>query len=241
MNHLNQLCVCYKYILQDALSWYTYNAAHIISTTAIAKRKNDCHDRGAFTVFKEFMHSWVGYKLVKVLLIFGLSPKIRDDLEDWSPDLFNLFSYMGNKKRNTKKEDADHLLTILFQKTLHSRYFAKLPFGSKANFEKMPNTILPLVVLTWLRQLQEHFYEISDNKESGDWNVHGKYCALRTKHMSKDFPLGNVHMMKANSTSLVKVESVTCIKPDGKHTKGVVKSFEEWAAKILCWDNNDYV
>ncbi len=48
-------------------------------------------------------------------------------------------------------------------------------------------------------------------------------------------------MMKANSTSLVKVESVTCIKPDGKHTKGVMKSLEEWAAKILCWDKNDYV
>jgi hypothetical protein len=110
------------------------------------------------------MHSWVGYKLVKVLLIFGLDPKIRDDLEDWSPDLFNLVSYMGNKKRSTKKEEADHLLTILFQKTLHSGYFAKLPFGSKANFEKMPNTILPMILLTWLRQLQEHFYKISDNK-----------------------------------------------------------------------------
>jgi hypothetical protein len=192
-------------------------------------------------VFQELMHSWVRYELVKVLLIFGLSQKNCDDLEDWSPDLFNLFFYMGDKKWNTKKEEADRLLTILFQKTLHSRYFAKLPFGSKANFEKMPNTILPLVVLTWLRQLQEHFYEISDNKESGDWNVQGKYCAVRTKHVSKDFPLDNVHMMKANSTSLVKVESVTCIKLDGKHTKGVVKSLEEWAAKILCWDNNDYV
>ncbi len=72
-------------------------------------------------------------------------------------------------------------------------------------------------------------------------NYHGKYCAVRTKHVSKDFPLDNVHMMKANRTSLVKVESVTCIKPDGKHTKGVMKSIEEWAAKILCRDNNDYV
>jgi hypothetical protein len=97
----------------------------------------------------------------------------------------------------------------------------------------MPNTILPLVVLMWLCQLQEHFYEIRDNKESGDWNVHGKYCAVRTKHVSKDFSLDNVHMIKANSTSLVKVESVTCIKPNGKHTKGVVKSLEEWAAKNI--------
>jgi hypothetical protein len=137
------------------------------------------------------------------------------------------FFLYGRQKTEYKKKEADCLLTILFQKTLHSGYFAKLPFGSKANFEKMPNTILPLVVLTWLCQLQEHFYEISDNKESGDWNVHGKYCAIRTKHVSKDFPLDNVHMMKANSTSLVKIKSVTCIKPDGKHTKGVVKSLEK--------------
>jgi hypothetical protein len=87
-----------------------------------------------------------------------------------------------------------------------------------------------------LRQLQKHFYEIGDNKESGDWNVHGKncYCFFRAKNVSKDFPLDNVHMMKANSTSLVKVDSVTYIKPDGKPHKTVVKSLEEWAAKILC-------
>ncbi len=31
-------------------------------------------DRGAFNLFQELMHSWVGYELVKVLLTFGLSP-----------------------------------------------------------------------------------------------------------------------------------------------------------------------
>jgi hypothetical protein len=76
---------------------------HIISTTAITKGKNDCDDRGAFTVFQELMHSWFGYELVKILLIFGLNPKIRDDLKDWSPDLFNLFSYMGDKNGVQKK------------------------------------------------------------------------------------------------------------------------------------------
>jgi hypothetical protein len=51
-------------------------------------------------MFQESMHSWVGYKLVKVLLNFGLSPKIWQDLKDWSPDLFNLFSYLSNKQRD---------------------------------------------------------------------------------------------------------------------------------------------
>ena len=109
-------------------------------------------------MFQDLIHSWVGYELVKVLLSFGLTPKICEDLEEWSPDLFNVFTYMGDKKRETKKNEAERILTILFQKTQHNSYFAKLLLGSKANFEKMPNAILPLVVLTWLRQLQEYFF-----------------------------------------------------------------------------------
>ncbi len=77
-------------------------------------------------MFQDLMHSWVGYKLIKVLLIFGLTPKIRDDLEDWSPDLFNVFTYTGNKKGDTNTEEADRVLTILFQKTQHNSYFTKL-------------------------------------------------------------------------------------------------------------------
>jgi hypothetical protein len=67
---------CSVSVLQDALSWYTYDAAITISTTSIAKRKVDYDDRGAFNMFQGLMHSWVGYKLVKVLLAFGLSQKM---------------------------------------------------------------------------------------------------------------------------------------------------------------------
>jgi hypothetical protein len=44
-------------------------------------------------------------------------------------------------------------------------------------------------------------------------------------------------MMKANSTAVAKITSVQWIKPDSKNTK-IIKSLEEWAAKILCRDNN---
>jgi hypothetical protein len=101
------------------------------------QKKVDFDDRGAFNMFQELMHSWVGYELVKVLLNFGLSPKIRQDLEDWSPDLFNLFSYLGNKQWDpSKKEQAERLLTILFDRTQHNGYFAKLPTGSRDKFAK---------------------------------------------------------------------------------------------------------
>ncbi len=47
-------------------------------------------------------------------------------------------------------------------------------------------------------------------------------------------------MSKANNTTVEKITSVSWIKPDNKINKMVIKSLEEWAAKILCWDN-DYV
>jgi hypothetical protein len=145
---------CSLSTLQDTLSWYAYDAANVISTTLIAKNKVNFDDRGAFNMFQELMHSWVGYKLVKVLLNFGLRPNIWQDLEDWSTDLFNLFSYLGNKQWDpSKKEHAEHLLTILFDRTLHNGYFAKLPFGSRDKFAKMTNTTFALVVSMWLRML----------------------------------------------------------------------------------------
>jgi hypothetical protein len=120
MTYHDNILFCFVSTLQDALSWYTYDATNIISTTSIAK-KIDYDDRGAFIMFQELMHSWVGYELVKVILTFGLSPKIREDLESWAPDLFNLFSYLGDKKwDSSKKEHAEELLTILFDKTLHN-------------------------------------------------------------------------------------------------------------------------
>jgi hypothetical protein len=142
-------------------------------------------------MFQELMHSWVGYELVlvKVLLTFGLSPKIWEDLESWSLDLFNLFSYLGDKQWDpSKKGCAEELLTILFDKTLHNGYFRKQPFGSKDKFAKITNTTLPLVVLMWLHQLEEYFYEIGDTNESEDWNAHGKYCPVKARNVSKEFP-----------------------------------------------------
>jgi hypothetical protein len=102
----------------------------------------------------------------------------------------------------------------------------------------MTNTTLALVVLTWLRQLQEYLYKIGDANENEDWNVHGKYCPVKAKHVSREFPLDNMYMIKANSIAVNKITSVQLITPDNKNSKQVVKSLEEWAAKIMCRDNN---
>ena len=127
-------------------------------------------------MFEHIIHSWVGYELVKVLLKYGLSPSVRSDLKDWSSDLFELFAYFGDKTRDASKRPTMQM-NILFDQTEHVSYFEKIGFGRKAKFEKMPNTIIPLVVLTWLRQLQEHVFNLPDHSSQADWSYLGRYVA----------------------------------------------------------------
>ncbi len=58
----------------------TFDAAFVISNSAISKKKVEVEDKGGnYGLFEHLMHSWVGYELVKVFLKYGLSPKLRSD------------------------------------------------------------------------------------------------------------------------------------------------------------------
>ena len=116
------------------LAWYVYDAAQVIATK-IAKKPFDGIDRGDSLVFQDFIQSWVGYELVKVLNVFGLQPKIRSDLATWSPDLFATFN-------DRHKDKATKTLDLLFDQTEHNSYFGKLNFGNKEKFKTMNNSSL---------------------------------------------------------------------------------------------------
>jgi hypothetical protein len=178
------------------------------------------------------MHSWVGFELVQVFIAFGLSPQLRDDLNDFSPDLFNLFSYFGEKQRDSsKKDEAERLLEILFNKTEHNSYFGKQPFGKKTKFLKMENTTIPLVILTWLRQLQEHFYLQPTLNKSNDWSDHGRYCNA-TQKLAVKKGVNNIYMAKAAGGQLHKMTSFDDIKPNNKDSDVVIKSLYDWSVRI---------
>ncbi len=87
------------------LSWYVHDAAHVIAIK-IAKKPFDGNDRDDSLYFQEFIQSWVGYELVKVLNVFGLHPKIWTDLADWSPDLLATFTHLSNRTNNQHKDKA---------------------------------------------------------------------------------------------------------------------------------------
>ena len=148
----------------DGLSWYVYDAAQVIATK-IAKKPFDGIDRGDSLVFQDFIYSWVGYELVKVLNVFGLQPKIRSDLATWSTDLFATINYyLSNRSNDLHKDNATKTLDLLFDQTEHSSYFGKLNFGSKENFKTMKNSSLYLLTLMWLRQLEQYLHSHGSSK-----------------------------------------------------------------------------
>jgi hypothetical protein len=120
-------------------------------------------------------------------------------------------------------------LDLLFDETEHNSYFGKLNFGSKEKFKTLSNSSLYLLILTWLRQLEQYFYNFEGNGDSsGDWNKYGKYYG--TPSMFKAAPLANIYMAQANENR-TPVTDVTFFKPDNRD--GMCVSLEEWGAKFF--------
>jgi hypothetical protein len=84
--------------------FYVYDARFVLANS-IAKQPYGTGkaDRSQRLLFHEFMHSWVGYELVKFLVMFGLQPvDWSDSLKEWSSDLYDVFSYMQTRKAKLK-------------------------------------------------------------------------------------------------------------------------------------------
>jgi hypothetical protein len=96
----------------------------------------------------------------------------------------------------------------------------------------MENTTIPLVTLTWLQQLQVHFYQQPTISPSIDWNDNGRYCNAQQQNAVKK-GVNNIHMLKAAATSLRKITSFDDIKPSKKDLDKVIKSLYDWAVMIL--------
>ncbi len=54
-----------------------------------------------------------------------------------------------------------------------------------------------MVVLTWLHQLQQCFYEYNDVNPGKDWNKHGRYCGVSTKVAQNAPTLSNINSLTA--------------------------------------------
>jgi hypothetical protein len=94
------------------------------------------------------------------------------------------------------------------------------------------NGTLSLIVLTWLRKLQQFFLNEDKNDKNGDWNIFGKFTGTPSNHL-RDTPLANINFSSASSPNiLIQITKITQFKPS-EEIKGVYTSLEEWALRIL--------
>ncbi len=143
--------------------------------------------------------------------------------------MFATFTYLSDRTNNKHREKATKILDLLFDRTDHNSYFGKLNLGSKAKFKTLNNSSLYLLILIWLRQLQEYFYNFEGGGDSaGDWNKYRTYYGTPTP--MKDAPLANINMAQKNGERTAVID-VNFFEPD--HRDGVCVSLEEWAARIF--------
>jgi hypothetical protein len=133
----------------------------------IAKQegKTPITDRGNPQFFYEIVQYWVAFELVQVFHKYGLNPKFKSNIKEWSKDLHCLVQFLRKEKQtNAEEKRAQECVEILFdpKKTKHYAPFIRCEYGTKMNFKKMSNFSIPLVILTWHRMLQEYFWNNSD-------------------------------------------------------------------------------
>jgi hypothetical protein len=98
----------------------------------------------------------------------------------------------------------------------------------------MKNPTLCLVMLMWLRQLQQCFFEKSEQDTLRDWNKYGWYYGTGTGFVSGRATLTNINMSTVKSETYTPVD----FKPN-KERDDAVTSLEEWAAQLLKPDITD--
>jgi hypothetical protein len=140
-------------------------------------------------------------------------------------------SHMQTKKAELK-DNVTQILDVLYNDTLHSGHWSKVQFATKQIFLQRNNTILSLVILTWLRQLQQFFLDKNIDK-NGDWNIFETFCGTTQNLLKITAPLVNISFSKySTQNNLTQITQVKQFKPFTEK-KGVCTSLEEWALRIL--------
>ena len=163
------------------LSWYALDVAYVIGNK-ITRWHDDpfrSKDQGSSLVYNEFMQAWVTYELVQVLHVYGLTPSVRSDIKNASLDLFTIETFL--RDRTTQQEgDSEYaaaLIQRLFDKKEYNTIFRQMSMGSMSHFKQLTTYAIPFLLITWLRQLKEHFFL----HPKDDFFEQGMYTALSSK------------------------------------------------------------
>jgi hypothetical protein len=230
----------------DCLSWYIKDAsfviAHYLSKLPLPTKDKKAKDRGKHGIYEEMIQTWVTYEVVKVLYLYGLNPSPRSTLEKIAPEIEKYILYVdyGDYNCEDEPEEIQQIHELLFKKTQHSGTFEKCTFASvsEVKWKEDVKFMIPFLLLTWLRHLQQYFYNKKNRTRT--WTKFGNYQphVSLSKNESKN-PLAIVYLAKPSTNQSVKVKDYNDIKPDepqkvNKDMSNLLfASFEEWAMLLL--------
>jgi hypothetical protein len=162
------------------LSWYVSNALLIIAKYLAKSKDTIKKDRGSPGVYHELIQTWVKYELVKVIYIFRLNPSPNDSLNNFAPEIDNYIAYLRTGDEDEEHmDDAKAIHELLMKHTLHTGVFHNCSFAKVETpvWNNYMKYMIPIVILTWLRQLEEYFFQY----ENETWAVLGDYLGNKIK------------------------------------------------------------
>ena len=169
-------------ITKDCLSWFikdvSFILAHHLSKLPLPSVTKDTKtkDRGKHATYEEMIQTWITYEVVKVLYLFGLNPRQKSNLEDIAPDIERYIGYIESNILDDDNVDDDeeshreikHIHELIFKHTQHSGIFDKCTFASmnEVKWKEDVKYMIPFLLLTWLRQLQQYFKSKKNDKHT---------------------------------------------------------------------------
>jgi hypothetical protein len=116
----------------DFVSWLHINASYVLGNK-IAKQESDTSitDRGNPQFFYEVVQYWVAFELAQIFHKYGLNPKFKSNIKEWSKDLHCLVQLLKKEKQpNAEEKRAQKCVGILFDpkktSTMHHSYVVNM-------------------------------------------------------------------------------------------------------------------
>ena len=183
------------------------------------------------------IQTWVTYEVVKIIYLYGLNPEPITTLSEFAPELYTYIQHVKNPTNSTL-DSALNVHTTLFNKTSHSSYFLRCKFteAERIVWKDDVKFIIPFIILSWLRHLEQGF---SDKSSTKTWSTLGNYTPV-DKLLSGDGgdPLSLVYLSKHDKPNKIKkVTAYRDIIPDETYESTeenyTIKSLEMWAMMCL--------
>jgi hypothetical protein len=120
------------------------------------------------------------------------------------------------------------MMKWLFADTEHSAFLKKMIMGNMSHFKQLTTYTIPFLLITWLQQLEEHFFLNHDD----DFFVKGMYTAISSRARNTT-TTNNIWMMLNQSVGIYSERAALLSFFEPKQRREICVTLREWVAFIL--------